>query len=289
MQFDIFEASQDTGLRNDVLNALEAFDASAAQAALAQLAKNFAQDASLPDLQRLIDVLPLQQDVPFASHAELALARQRLQQAEASSTRMFGRQAGCKWLAHLWRVLAQRAARLPFASDQGDNHGAALYLRAGDWQSASDAVAGIASWRRIPQPLGWMAEAQYQLNGREAAWPLLCGLAWMVPKHADTLLRRLADPVLNGLLKKFHATFEGTGDVTDLAWFPAWVLTQEAKLADWLRDMQPVRDSAAERAALILLELLGLERCGQHQALLERRKRLQGLQPSLYAAYMKTR
>ena len=289
MQFDIFEASRDTGLRNDVLNALEAFDAPAAHAALAELAAAFPADASLPDLHCLLAVLPQRDGSPFASHAAVAAARQQLVQVEASSTSMFGKQHGRTWLARLWRALALRAARLPFSAAESDNHAAPLYLRAGEWQAASDAVAGIASWRRIPAPLGWMAEAQYRLQGREAAWPLLCELAWMVPKHADTLLRRLADPELNALLKKFHAMFDGAGDVTDLAWFPAWALTEEAKLASWLHDMQPVRDSAAERAAHTLLELLSLERRGQHQAVLERRKRLQGLQSSLYAAYMKTR
>lgn len=289
MQFDLFECSRDTGMRNDVLNALEQFDAMAAQAALAELLAAFPQDASSPDLRSLIDALALRNQPAFASHHAVAEAREQMGQVEAGALRMFGKPGGRQWLAALWCDLALRAAALPFSASESENHSAALYLHAANWQAAGDAVAKIASWRRIPAPLGWMAQAQYRLHGREAAWPFLCELAWMVPARFDALSRRLADPVINALLKQFHAGFDGAGDVSDLAWFPAWALVEDASLASWLHDMQPSRDGLPERAAQTLLELLALEKRGQQQAVLERRKRLQGLQPSLYDAYMKKR
>ena len=39
----------------------------------------------------------------------------------------------------------------------------------------------------------------------------------------------------------------------------------------------------------LLIELPGLERPGHHHDIVARRKALRGLQPSLYAAYMKSR
>ena len=57
----------------------------------------------------------------------------------------------------------------------------ALWLRAGDFAAAADAVARIESWRRIPAPLAWMAEARYRLDGLDAHWGLLAELAWLAP------------------------------------------------------------------------------------------------------------
>jgi hypothetical protein len=289
MQFDLFEYNRDTGMRYDVLVALEEFDAPAARRALVTLVAAFPQDAALPGLRDLIEVVAQKSDALFATHAAAAQVRQRLAGIESTALLMFEPANGRRWLARLWRETAVRATRLPFLAAESEHHAAPLFLQAGDWQAAMDAVAAIVSWRRIPAPLGWMALARYRQSGLEAAWPLLCELAWMSPGRFDTLAARLADPVITGLLKKFNAGFEGKGDVSDLAWFPAWVLVEDAALAQWLHDMQPARDGAAERAAQTLLELLRLERRGQHQAVVERRKRLQGLQPSLYAAYMKTR
>ena len=89
--------------------------------------------------------------------------------------------------------------------------------------------------------------------------------------------------------KLYLLSFEGDGNVADLAWFPAWVLTEKAGLARWLGETQPSRDSAPERAMRLLLELIGLERQGRHHEVVERRKALRGMHPSLYGAYMKTR
>ena len=76
------------------------------------------------------------------------------------------------------------------------------------------------------------------------------------------------------LLGKFQADFEGAGDSSDLAWFPAWVLTERPALAAHLR---------------VLIELLGLERQGRQRDVVERRRTLRGLDAPLYTAYMATR
>jgi hypothetical protein len=75
----------------------------------------------------------------------------------------------------------------------------------------------------------------------------------------------------------------------DLAWFPAWVLTERAGLARWLGEAQPSRDSAPERVMRLLIELIGLERQGRHHNVIERRKALRDMHPILYGAYMKSR
>ena len=289
MQFDLFEYSRDTGLRNDVVSALEQFDTVAALQALAVLEASFPQDIALPGMRSLIAVLQRRDATPFATHAELASMRTCLDEVEAIAVQLLERDHGRKWLATLWRESALRAQNLPFLAQESQNHAAPLYLRARDWPAAEKAVSAIASWRRIPAPLSWMAQARYQQFGLAESWPLLYELAWMVPSRFDELLTSLADPILTTLLKNFYLDFEGQGDASDLAWFPAWILIARPAVAAHLDELQAGRDSAPEKAALLLRELLGIERRAQHQVIIERRRRLQGLHPSLYAAYMKTR
>jgi hypothetical protein len=58
--------------------------------------------------------------------------------------------------------------------------GKGVWLTDRDGRRYLDAVAGIASWRRIPHPLLWMAEARWRGAGADAAWPLLAGLDCLV-------------------------------------------------------------------------------------------------------------
>jgi hypothetical protein len=134
-----------------------------------------------------------------------------------------------------------------------------------------------------------MTEARYRLDGLDAAWPLLVELAWLSPSRFDQLLSRLGDACVNRLRRNFDTSFDGAGDIDDLAWFPAWVLTEKVALAPLFKQAEPSRRNAPERAAKVMLQLLSLERQGRHHELLETRRELQALNTALYAAYMKTR
>lgn len=292
MQLDIFEHSRDTVLRNDVTDALARRDAVAAQAAWQALADEFPQDETLAPLARLVDALGRHRadDAPFAGHEEARAARCALiDELEPAAQRIFGPGEGTAWLRPLWGTLARRAARLPFAAECSDDHAAALWLRAHAWSSASEAVARIASWRRIPAPLAWMAEARYRAQDLDGAWDLLAELAWLSPPRFDTLTQRLADPLLVRLRKAFDADFEGSGDVRDLAWFPAWVLTEKPGLSQLLSRAQPGLCTGPEQAMRLMVELLGLERQGRQHDVIARRRTLRDAYPPLHAAYMRSR
>ena len=118
---------------------------------------------------------------------------------------------------------------------------------------------------------------------------LLTELAWLAPVRCVALISRLGDVSLDALRKQFDAQFIGTGELTDFAWFPAWLLTVKRGLADRLREAQLSRHVAAERATSMLLQILSLERQGRHHDLIERRQALRDLHGGLYAAYLKTR
>ncbi|CAB3809308.1 hypothetical protein LMG28614_07008 [Paraburkholderia ultramafica] len=289
-QLDIFADSRDVMLRNDVLDALQRRDAVEARQAWQKLVDDFPDNETLAGLATLIGVLEGDSATPFADHRALATACRHLGDAvEPAARRLLGDAAGQAWTASCWRAVAQQAAALPFRAEERDHHAAPLWLRAGDWGEARRAVERIESWRRIPAPLAWMAEARYRADGLESALPLLTELAWLSSVRLADLLHRFADTSIDTLRKKFDATFDGAGQVSDLVWLPAWVLTEKPGLATLLREAQPSRQTAPERAVRLLLQILSLERQGNQHELVERRKALRDLHAGLYAAYLKTR
>lgn len=290
MQLDIFEHSRDVMLRNDVLHALEQRDAAAARLAWRQLQSEYGDDHALAPLDTLVAALEHPRQAAFASAAEAAAALDHMQQALATAAqRLWPAATASAWLAPLWARLAERAAALPYQSDAAETHAAALWLRAGELQQAVQAASGIASWRRIPAPLSWMAQACCRRDGVDAHWPLLAELAWLSPQRLDALCRSLADPVLERLRQRFDAEFEGDGNDEDLAWFPAWLLCERASLAARLGQAEQGLQRAPERAMRVLLDLLHLERQGRQHDLPARRRQLRELHPALFALYMKTR
>ncbi|MBT2303830.1 hypothetical protein J7E70_25630 [Variovorax paradoxus] len=289
-QLDIFDHSRDTVLCNDVAAALERREPLGARSAWDKFAEEFPNHDSLAPLSVLVDALEQRTAVPLQDHESMQDARRALGElVEPAALRIFGTPAGSAWLVTLWRELAQRASPLPFRPECSDDHAAALWLRAGDWAAASEAVARIESWRRIPAPLAWMAEARYRMLDLDEAWGLLAELAWLSCDRFDQLTKRLADPLLQRLRKGFDATFEGHGDVRDLAWFPAWILTEKPALSRQLSQAQRSLHTAPEQAMRLLLEMIGLERQGRHHDVVARRKALRDAHPSLYMAYMNTR
>jgi hypothetical protein len=290
MQLDIFEHSRDLMLRNDVLHTLERRDAAAAWQAWRLFAAEYADDATLAPLERLVRALEQAEAPPFDAAPQADAALRLLQDDIApAALRLWSASAAAAWLAPLWAQLARRAERLPFDAASPELHAAALWLHAGHAAEAAEAVARIASWRRIPAPLAWMAEAVHRRDGLDAGWVLLAELAWLAPERFDALLRRLDDPLLNRLRRQFDAEYEGDGQEADGAWFPAWVLCEKPALAMLLGQAQPGLQRAPERAMRLLLDLLQLERQGRQHDLVQRRKQLRDLQPALYAAYMKSR
>lgn len=290
MQLDIFNDSRDVMLRNDILSALQRYDAAGARRALQALVNEYPDDVAQVYFGSIVNALEGRSTVPFDRHEAALQARQSLShEIQPAVAHVFPRQSGATWLAPLWAELAGRAAALPFRPDHAEVHAAPLFLLAARWADASDAISHIASWRRIPAPLCWMTEARYRLDGLDAAWPLLVELAWLSPSRFDQFLSRLGDSSIKTLRRVFDTSFDGAGDIGDLAWFPAWVLTEKAGLAPLFKQAEPSRRNPPERAATTMLELLSLERQGRHYELLETRRELQALNAALYAAYMKTR
>jgi hypothetical protein len=288
MQLDLFAHSRDVMLRNDATNALRARDIGAARKALAALAGERPDDPLLAPAAILLDCLRhAPKRFAEAAAADLA-ATHLLAQVEPAAQQVFGAAAAPAWLRPLWQDLADAAARLPYHCGMPSAHAAGMLLRAGNWPAAAETIRGIESWRRIPVPLAWMAEARFAQDGLESAWPLLAELAWLDPPRFGALAARLDASGLKRLLRGFERDF-ATGDDVDLAWFPACALISEPRLASVLCEAGTPAPDDAEQAARILMQLLALERQGRHAEIVERRRKLRALHEALFAHYMQTR
>jgi len=289
MQFDLFNYSREIALRNDVIQALQQADAAAARQAWQVLQAQFAQDESLPGLAVLLSAIEPSGADAFTDPAAVEQARGQLcNPVDPAARRHLGACASA-WLGARWQAVAERAKALPYHPDHPNAHAGALWLRAGQWQAAADAVERIPSWRRIPAPLAWMLQARLALHGLHVNWGLLAELAWLAPGRLESACQTCSDPLLKQLLDKFERDFANEADDKPLRWFPAWLLTERPQLAPQLALAQEGLHTAPEAAMRLLLEILGLERQGRQSEWIAHRKTLKGMHPLLFTCFMRTR
>lgn len=288
MQLDLFSHSRDVMLRNDVVAALRERDCSAVRRAYAALAAEYPGDRVLAPARILLDRLATTPE-PFADHAA---AQQAVRRAEsetfAAAVAVFGSEQAGPWMQPVWQTLAVAVARLSYRADAPEAYSAHMLIRAARWAEAASALERIESWRRIPQPLAWMAEVQFRLRGLDVAWPLLAELAWRDPVRFAALAERLAAPALVRLLRDYEREFSAAGE-GGYAWFPAWALIAEPRLDGVLRAAETPERTPPEQACRTVVELLSLERQGRHRDIVEQRRRLRLLHADLFAYYMQTR
>ncbi|MDR2365954.1 MAG: hypothetical protein LBD68_08915 [Zoogloeaceae bacterium] len=287
MQFDLFTHSRPVMLRNDLIHALRERAPTGGREAYAKLAAECPEDSLLAPTLLLIDQLETR-SAPFSSHLEAQRAIRRAESALSdAATAIFGAAGADRWMTPVWLALAEACGKLAYCRDIPAAHAANMLIRARDWEGAEAATARIPSWRRIPDPLAWMAEARFRLRGEGAAWPLLAELAWRAPPRFAVLARRLDAPSLARLIREFECDF--AGDADDFAWFPAWALIAEAGLGDGLCAERTPEYTPPEQAVWMLRKLFALERQGNHRELVENRKTLRALHPDLFTRYMRAR
>ena len=288
MQFDLFMHGRNVMLQNDIVAALRDRDEAAGRQALAIFATEFPEHELLAPMAILLNTLVMPAEL-FADHNSAAASLRDMETVVVAAARgVFGDKEANDWLSPLWRSLAHCAANLPFNAGMPKTHAAYLLLQSGDWAAAEAAVAGIPSWRRIPAPLVWMAEARFYQGGLEQVWRLLLELAWIDACAFGALARRLKAPSLHKLLRDFDAAFEDD-EAPDRAWFPAWLLIVLPAMASIMRETQPCNNNAPERVARLITELLALEKQGRHADIVAQRKRLRDLHAGLYAIYLSSR
>jgi hypothetical protein len=287
-QLDIFEHSRDVALRNAVINALQQRDAGAGARALTTLAAEYAGDPLLPAFSLVCKRLRSSISGPISREAAIAMLQETDGAITSAARAVFGKSAQA-WLAPVWAELAAAIADYRFDPDNEALHAGPLLLRAERWAEAVKHIESIASWRRQPAPLTFMIQAQCRIDSFDSIWPLLTELAWMAPQRGQALAPELTLPELDGLLRGFDAEFEGDGLPEDFAWFPAWSLIVDNRLAEATRLAQSGADTQPERCTWIVLALLKLERQGRHAELVEGRRKLRETHPWLFTRYMQDR
>jgi hypothetical protein len=291
-QLDIFVDSRDVALRNELASAVCRGDAPAARAAAAALHAEFGDDPALAPAARLIahidDRRQRQAQAPADAEEVLRLRRDLQEHLAPAARDLLGPEQATAWLDVQWQALAVRARAVPWRTDRADAHAAALYLQGRAWAEAAASASRIESWRRIPQPLLWMTEARWRLEGSDAAWPLLAEALWLAPARALPAMRRLADARLDRLMRRFEEVFDPIDD-DGWAWLPAWALVDQPLLAAALAPASPPPERPAAEGFRLAMALLRLERRGRHGEIVEQRRLLQALSVPLFEAYMRTR
>lgn len=288
MQLDLFLDGRDVMLQNGVIAALRERDADAVRRALAAMTAEFPAHALREPMETLLGAL-VQPLARCANHTDAASALHAMETITVPAAQhVFGDKDAGAWLAPQWRALAGAVAHLPFDSHHARTYAAALLLQCGDGAAAEAAVSRITSWRRIPQPLAWMAQARFAQNGLEAAWPLLLELAWIDSRTFSAAIPLIPEPLLHKLMKDFDTAFDDDG-APDRAWFPAWLLVTVPAMAWVIPQTQVCGNTTAERTARLVAELLALEKQGRHADLVARRKRLRDAHGELYTLYMASR
>lgn len=289
MQLDLFEHSHQVTLRNAVVEAVKRRDANGGKAAIAALAAAYASDPLLPDMETLCsrlgaNTLP---DDPTPTEAAMFLHDTETQ-FESAARRVLGT-ATDVWLAPLWLELARAMAGLPFDPHAESLYAAPLFIRGGDWQAAAAGIEAIPSWRRQPAPLSWMIETRFHVDGLDAVWPLIAELAWMAPQRARLLSSILSDPQLARRVRRFDTEFDDSDAQEGFAWFPAWLLIDDGRLAPTLKLAEQGSATPAERCARLVMTLLAIERQGRHAEIVENRRQLRDINDALFALYMQSR
>lgn len=288
MQLDLFADSRGAILRNKLIDALRARDPVAGRKARTRLAAEYPQDALLGPAALLLDQLGRRLR-PFADPLAAQRTIDRIDHEVAPATvQVFGPAKADEWLAPVWHALAGAMAALPFDPEVPDAHAAGVLIRVRQWQRARAAAETIASWRHLPRPLAWMSRIAFELDGLEAAWPLLAELAWLDPAGFAALARGIAAPSLARLLREFDRHFVASDD-TEFTWFPAWAQLADPGLAAALQGAQTPENSPAEQAARTVMQLLSLERQGRQYELAAKQKALRALHEELFARYMAMR
>ncbi len=288
-QLDIFEHTRGLMLKNDVLAALRRRDALEGHRTLKVLAGEFPDDGVIKPMETLLVTLA-NVVTRFSAADRCAEAIHHMETVVIpAATLVFDNHEAIAWLAPVWQALAKSAEGLPFDNDRPNTHAAWLYLIAGFWAQSKIQTASIPSWHRNSETLAWMAEAAYGEGGLDAAWCQLAELAWIDAPKFGTLARRLkTDAILQKLLDDFDGGFKSE-DPSYLAWFPAFLLIEIPALISILREARTRGNTAPERTARLIMELLSLEKQGRHADVIAQRKRLRDYHGGLFSRYMSTR
>ena len=278
-QLDLFRDGRSVKLTNALRSALLDEDAEAAVFAHRELSEIDATHHWLVPAKVL--VAAIRTSIP--TNCKEALAAMACLEAEwtPAAIAILGEDSG-EWLHRKWRGVGGALEGRPFDLESPDSHASYAYKRCKDWLSVERCILAVPDFLTQPILLERMADAVWrQRRWKDAArfWFELC---WSAPDRFQSLMNdgAIPDPVLRDGWERLQDL--DLESLTSPSWFPAWMLIDEPKIAEFVPI--PTMSDAPKAAFAVLLELtLGK---GEEMKL---RRELQRLHPGLLASFLERR
>ena len=279
-QFDLFLDSQLVRARNALHDALAQADANEAKRTRDELSVLEPSHRWLPYASTLIAAL--ETPLPTDADGGLALLARLDGDWTQAADEIFG-VGEHDLLIPFWRAAGHVLTGMEFDPERPDIYASHAWMEIGEWASAERCIRDVPGYRTQPALLSRMAEAIWrQQRWAEAAdhWFALC---WLAPDEFRCLMERdsIPDRTLHegwysGLDQDMEPAMTG-------AWFPAWMLLYEPRLAQWVAP--PTGTTSAPEAAFDALLTLTVGDGEDTDA----RRRLQQLHPGLLACFLSRR
>lgn len=286
-QLDLFLDSSESAATSDVVGALAMRDAQSSSSRLQALAAINPQHWAIADATVLIDALRSSSPCPCEEAKErLALLERRWLPAACALLHGGARD----FLAPMWRDLGRAleapqgedaAGAPPFDALAPHQHPAWAYHNGLEWSSVKRSVEATPEFRAQPLLLGWLAEAEWRLNGRGAALNCWFDLCWNHPHHFEELVTASGFP--DALVKAswLQAQREELSPPISPPWFPAWLAATQPDVAAGL-PKSGAEDDPQRAFDLLLALALG----GSDRQTIDSGAALQALHPGLLGRYL---
>ncbi len=279
-QFDLFLDSQLVRARNALHDALAQADANEAKRTRDELSVLEPSHRWLAYASTLIAAL--ETPLPTDADGGLALLARLDGDWTQAADEIFG-VGEHDLLVPFWRAAGHVLTGMEFDPERPDIYASHAWMEIGEWASAERCIRDVPGYRTQPALLSRMAEAIWrQQRWAEAAdhWFALC---WLAPDEFRCLMERdsipdrtLREGWYSGLDQDMEPAMTG-------AWFPAWMLLYEPRLAQWVAP--PTETTSAPEAAFDALLTLTVGDGEDTDA----RRRLQQLHPGLLACFLSRR
>ncbi len=277
-QLDIFFDTGEVAAFNGVVDALASRDLATVRARLRRLAEINAEHWAIADATTLIEALaapPPRGD----DQAQKRLALMERKWLPAACAVLHARARDL--LTPLWRDIGLALEGTPFDPNRPRRHASWAYLNGLDWNSVERHVRNTPRYRSYPALVGRLAEAEWRLRNRHAAYALWFHLCWRAPEHFEALIASTRFP--NAALREawLVAQQEDLKPPISPPWFPAWLAIAQPDVAG---EFEPSEGSSdAERAFDLLLALAA---GGSDRQDIDNRRALQALHPGLLSRYL---
>ncbi len=278
-QLDLFIDSAPTVATGELIDSLTAGDANRARGSLERLMRIAPDHRNRHHALTLIDALESTTPVG-TSQGVRHLERMEREWVPAALELLGARRRD--FLVPLWRDIGKALEPAEFDPDRPDRHASRAYREGLDWEGLKRSVLAVGDHAKEPVLLARLAEACWRLRDRAgaiASWFTLCHTA---PDEFEQLIEcsGFPDRVLKDMWRLVRDQ-DLEPEITP-AWFPAWMLLKEPKLASILEPRRT--NDIPSRAYDAVMALLAHPQPDERG--MELRRAVQSVHPGLLAYFL---